>query len=68
MVCYFGSWAVYRQGLGKFDVEDIDPKICTHIIFGFAGLAHDSSIRVRSSLYGSGKNRKFYVKESIVWG
>ncbi|MCI3751418.1 glycosyl hydrolase family 18 protein [Escherichia coli] len=46
MVCYFGSWAVYRQGLGKFDVEDIDPKICTHIIFGFAGLAHDSSIRV----------------------
>merc|ERR1712212_706886 len=46
MVCYFGSWAVYRQGLGKFDVEDIDPKICTHIIFGFAGLSSDSSIRV----------------------
>ncbi|ROT67648.1 Pjchi-3 [Penaeus vannamei] len=39
MVCYFGSWAVYRQGLGKFDVEDIDPKICTHAIFGFAGLS-----------------------------
>ncbi|XP_027225091.2 chitinase-3-like protein 1 [Penaeus vannamei] len=46
MVCYFGSWAVYRQGLGKFDVEDIDPKICTHAIFGFAGLSSDSSIRV----------------------
>lgn len=38
MVCYYGSWAVYRNGNGKFDVEDIDPAICTHIIFGFAGL------------------------------
>lgn len=38
MVCYFGSWSVYRHGDGKFDVEDIDPSICTHLIFGFAGL------------------------------
>ncbi|KAG7159660.1 Acidic mammalian chitinase-like 11, partial [Homarus americanus] len=38
MVCYYGSWAVYRPGNAKFDVEDIDPAICTHLIFGFAGL------------------------------
>ncbi|CAG0912515.1 unnamed protein product [Notodromas monacha] len=37
-VCYFGSWAKYRPGLGKFDVENIDPYLCTHIIYGFAGL------------------------------
>ncbi|XP_071539685.1 chitinase-3-like protein 1 [Panulirus ornatus] len=46
MVCYYGSWAVYRQGDGKFDVEDIDPGICTHLVFGFAGLGHDNRIRV----------------------
>jgi len=38
MVCYYGSWAVYRWGAGKFDVENIDPHLCTHVIFGFAGI------------------------------
>nr|BET14063.1 chitinase [Chiromantes haematocheir] len=46
MVCYYGSWAVYRQGDGKFDVENIDPGICTHLIFGFAGLGYDNTIKV----------------------
>ncbi|KAG0711283.1 Acidic mammalian chitinase [Chionoecetes opilio] len=46
MVCYFGSWAVYRQGDGKFDIEDIDPNICTHLVFGFAGLGQDNKIKV----------------------
>jgi len=39
MVCYFGSWAVYRPGQGQFDVESIDPFICTHLVYGFTGLA-----------------------------
>merc|ERR1711872_911521 len=38
MVCYYGTWAVYRPGKGKFDVEDIDVNICTHIVYGFACL------------------------------
>ncbi len=38
VVCYYGSWAVYRYGPGKFDVENIDPFLCTHLIFTFAGL------------------------------
>ncbi|KFM81241.1 hypothetical protein X975_19005, partial [Stegodyphus mimosarum] len=25
VVCYYGSWAVYRPGDGKFPVENIDP-------------------------------------------
>lgn len=44
MVCYYGSWAVYRPGVGKFDVENLDPFICTHIIYGFAGLGYDNTI------------------------
>ncbi|XP_019556814.3 chitotriosidase-1-like [Aedes albopictus] len=38
VVCYFGSWATYRVGNGKFSVEDINPKLCTHIIYSFVGL------------------------------
>nr|AWU67213.1 putative chitinase [Crangon crangon] len=40
IVCYFSSWAVYRPDQGKFDVEDIDPFLCTHFIFSFAGLSN----------------------------
>ncbi len=38
VMCYFGSWATYRWSTGKFDVENIDPFICTHLVYGFAGL------------------------------
>jgi chitinase len=44
MVCYYGSWAVYRPGNGKFDVEQIDPFLCTHIIYGFTGLGTDNTM------------------------
>jgi len=46
VMCYFGSWSVYRHGEGKFDVEDIDPLLCTHLMYGFAGLnQNDFTIR-----------------------
>ncbi|KAH8251500.1 hypothetical protein KR038_006505, partial [Drosophila bunnanda] len=41
VVCYFTNWAWYRQGGGKFVPEDIDPELCTHIIYGFAVLSRD---------------------------
>ncbi|KZS05680.1 Chitotriosidase-1 [Daphnia magna] len=44
MVCYYGTWAVYRPGNGKFDVENIDTNLCTHIIYGFTGLGVDNTI------------------------
>lgn len=38
---YFGSWSVYRQGAGKFDIDLIDPHLCTHLIYTFVGLNGD---------------------------
>lgn len=38
VVCYFTNWAWYRQGSGKYRPEDIDPNLCTHIVYGFAVL------------------------------
>ncbi|XP_065090833.1 probable chitinase 10 [Ochlerotatus camptorhynchus] len=47
VVCYFGSWATYRIANGKFNIEDINPNLCTHIIYTFVGLdASNSMVKV----------------------
>lgn len=46
VVCYFGSWSTYRNGKGKFDVENINPNLCTHLIYTFVGLSPDGTIRI----------------------
>ncbi|XP_011310397.1 chitinase-3-like protein 1 [Fopius arisanus] len=40
--CYFGSWSCYRPKNGKFIVEDIDPSLCTHLVYTFVGLEGDN--------------------------
>ncbi|XP_060532634.1 probable chitinase 2 isoform X2 [Cylas formicarius] len=46
VVCYMGTWAVYRPGRGSFTIENLEPSLCTHIIYAFAGLnAKESVIR-----------------------
>ncbi|XP_076268932.1 chitinase 2 [Rhynchophorus ferrugineus] len=38
VVCYVGTWAVYRPGRGSFAIENLEPSLCTHIIYSFASL------------------------------
>ncbi|GFO01584.1 chitinase, partial [Plakobranchus ocellatus] len=40
-VCYHTNWSQYRPGDGKFMPEDIDPNLCTHLIYSFAKLTND---------------------------
>jgi chitinase len=50
VVCYVAGWAWYRPGNGQFLVEYIDPMLCTHIIYAYAGLDNVThSIKSRHS-------------------
>ncbi|XP_042204644.1 chitinase-3-like protein 1 [Homarus americanus] len=46
MVCYYASWAGYRDGDGQCNVDNIDPNICTHVVYIYAGLGSDNKIKV----------------------
>ncbi len=36
--CYYSSFAQDRQSIGRFLPEDIDPHLCTHVIFAFVNM------------------------------
>nr|XP_034185610.1 chitinase-like protein Idgf4 isoform X2 [Osmia lignaria] len=44
VVCYWNSTAFERQGPGKFQLEDVRSalSLCTHLIYGFAGIKSDT--------------------------
>ncbi len=35
-VCYITNWSRYRPGDAKFEIEFIDPFMCSHIIYAYA--------------------------------
>lgn len=46
-VCYFTSWSVHRKShYAKFDVADIDPSLCTHLIYAFGKIDVESKLLV----------------------
>jgi chitinase len=70
VVCHYLNRVHWRTGEGKYNVEDIDPSLCSHIVYAFAVLdtanmgrkAHDTYLDLDSldSLEcGLGKLKKF---------
>jgi len=40
-VCYYTNWAQYRRTPeGKYFPENLDPNLCTHVIYAFSNLAN----------------------------
>ncbi|XP_061629566.1 acidic mammalian chitinase-like isoform X1 [Phyllopteryx taeniolatus] len=36
LVCYFTNWSQYRPGVGRYRPENVDPHLCTHLIYAFS--------------------------------
>ncbi|XP_020909717.1 chitotriosidase-1 [Exaiptasia diaphana] len=43
-VCYHTNWSQYRPGAGRFFPENIDPFLCTHLVYSFAKIAQDNKL------------------------
>ncbi|XP_012944390.1 chitotriosidase-1 [Aplysia californica] len=41
LVCYFPNWTQYRPAPGTFKVKDIDPFLCTHLVFAFSKVVNN---------------------------
>uniref|UniRef100_A0A182PCY5 GH18 domain-containing protein n=1 Tax=Anopheles epiroticus TaxID=199890 RepID=A0A182PCY5_9DIPT len=46
---FYGGWATYRNGRGRCTVDDINPRLCTHLLYAFVALDHSGSISSKSS-------------------
>jgi len=44
IVCYYTNWAQYRTKPGQFYPENIDPKLCTHLIYAFGKIDDKSEL------------------------
>jgi len=51
VMCYFEAWARDYPGNGRFEIENIDPFLCTHVMYAFATLNPNTN-RVEPSDWG----------------
>ncbi|KAG9352781.1 hypothetical protein JZ751_017357, partial [Albula glossodonta] len=44
MGCYFTNWSQYRPGTGKYLPANVDPFLCTHLLYAFAIINHANEL------------------------
>lgn len=42
LVCYYGSWSHWRTSIGRLPATDINPFLCTHLIYSFLRIDADN--------------------------
>ncbi|XP_028402554.1 chitotriosidase-1-like isoform X2 [Dendronephthya gigantea] len=43
-VCYYTNWSQYRPVPMKYFPEDVDPSLCTHVIYAFAKIGNGNKL------------------------
>lgn len=38
IACYVTNWAQYRPGIGAYSLGDLDPYLCTDLVYAFASI------------------------------
>ncbi|KAK7483787.1 hypothetical protein BaRGS_00025003, partial [Batillaria attramentaria] len=44
-VCYFTNWSMYRPGSAAYTVANVDPFLCTHLIYAFAEIDYHGNMK-----------------------
>ena len=44
VVCYYPSWGQFTSGIGTFVPSDLDPSLCSHVIFAFMAIASNGQV------------------------
>ncbi|XP_057381047.1 chitotriosidase-1-like [Daphnia carinata] len=60
-VCYFPNWAFERQEPWQFGVENIDTKLCTHLVYAFADL-DETTFKIKPNNPAIDIDQEFYRK------
>ncbi|XP_054902245.1 acidic mammalian chitinase-like [Poeciliopsis prolifica] len=75
LVCYFTNWSQYRPGVGRYTPENIDPNLCTHLIYAFSIISSSNELstfewndEVLYKSFNALKNRNPQLKTLLAVG
>uniref|UniRef100_A0A8C0CX84 GH18 domain-containing protein n=1 Tax=Balaenoptera musculus TaxID=9771 RepID=A0A8C0CX84_BALMU len=66
IVCYFTNWSQYCPGIAHYMPENVEPCLCTHIIFAFTGMTNNQITAIEwnvETLYANINGLKHYNRE-----
>uniref|UniRef100_A0A3Q1J848 chitinase n=1 Tax=Anabas testudineus TaxID=64144 RepID=A0A3Q1J848_ANATE len=69
LVCYFTNWSQYRPNVGRYLPSDVDPNLCTHLIYAFSVISSSNELTtyewnddVLYKSFNELKNRRVRIK------
>lgn len=61
VVCYVTNWSFYRKAEGKFVPENLDGRLCTHVVYAFATLDPEKLIMKEFDPWADLDNSKYFI-------
>ncbi|KAL0970454.1 hypothetical protein UPYG_G00242210 [Umbra pygmaea] len=72
LVCYFSIWSDLRPGIGKFLPVNVDPHLCTHLIYAYSIINSFNELTIfewnNKTLINELKNRNPQLKTLLAVG